>query len=643
MFKGSFGKLCSFPFGYFHRLLFLIFPFIFAFCSFSVAGKEDSLVLFSRLHTADPRQQLTTLQAIYGEFYAFYPLKGHPYMMKSLILARKLKDKKAEAEAYYAISSYYRKRNMFDSSFYFCRAGLDISTMINSGSLTAKGYSVMGHIYLDKGEKIKALDLLKKALTMDSTNETHVASCCYGLGLLYADAGCYDKSVYYYLTVLRIKEKENLLIDAAYLYCNLSGFYFQSHNGNEGFKSFEKALSLFRQEKYLKGEGYVYNLIGSRYYEQKEYDSAMKYYRKSLAINSLDTFTIRSGYSFNLTNIGDTWLKLKRYDSAGYYYTRALNFSSRDQDYIPMACTYLSMGELNMMLKKYPEAIRMLDEGLYYSKLANFRSQWEQAYNLLSTCYEASGDQVKALYYLKLRNAVKDSIFSLKAQQEVANMMIRYETDKKVAQIKQLDIESREKQKKIRIAGMIILLIVVVAGMAGCFLWLYYRRHLKPKVRALRFIQEKVTLEKAGDNRRLKTYNKILPPELKPIADKQSVQLNGKEDLITRLEELMIKEKIYLNEDLTLADTAQMLDSNTAYLSRLINEHYSFNFSAFINGYRVEEARRMILDDHFNNFSMEGISKSAGFRSKSTFNHVFKQVTGLTPTGFALRNGRKRA
>jgi len=104
----------------------------------------------------------------------------------------------------------------------------------------------------------------------------------------------------------------------------------------------------------------------------------------------------------------------------------------------------------------------------------------------------------------------------------------------------------------------------------------------------------------------------------------------------------LIRDKIYLNEDLTLAETARQLDTNTAYLSRLINDHYQVNFSVFLNMYRIEEAKKMILDDQFNNFSIEGIAKSSGFRSKSTFNQVFKNSTGLTPTEFAIQNGKVR-
>ena len=297
---------------------------------------------------------------------------------------------------------------------------------------------------------------------------------------------------------------------------------------------------------------------------------------------------------------------------------------------------------MNTQLKNYKNAIGFLNKGLFYSKLVNYRVQWEKAYTLLSECYAASGDHEKALVYLKKRNEIKDSIFTLKAHQEVANMMIKYETEKKDKQIKILNVDSREKQAKIRMAVFLILVIISLAGLLAYLSWYYYRKKLMPKVRSLNFIQEKISIEREGDNRRLRVLDKVLPPELKPFTERQPEVSGSIEDLIVLLEAMLLKDKIYLNENLTLAETAHMLDTNTAYLLRLINEHYQVNFSAFLNRYRIEEAKKMILNEKFNNLSIEGIANSSGFRSKSTFNQVFKSSTGLTPTEFALRNGKIR-
>jgi AraC-like DNA-binding protein len=222
-------------------------------------------------------------------------------------------------------------------------------------------------------------------------------------------------------------------------------------------------------------------------------------------------------------------------------------------------------------------------------------------------------------------------------------MMIKYESQKKDEQISLLNDDSLAKQKKIRIALLTILAILSLSGLLAWLTWLYYRKKLMPKVRTLDFIEEKISSVKEGDNRKMKALNKILPPRHKLVTTLPPAEPEADKDLMDDLENLVIRDKIYLDENLTLAETAHRLNTNTSYLSRFINDHYQVNFSAFLNGYRIEEAKRMILDEKFNNFSMEGIAKSSGFRSKSTFNQAFKNSTGLTPTEFAVRNGKVRA
>lgn len=609
----------------------------------AAAQKLDSATLFSRSVSGDETVRLAALKVIYSEYYRFYPVKANPYVIKAIALAKKLKDKSAEAEATYALSYYYQCRSLLDSAYYFCNVGLDLSSLTGSSSLMAQGYSELGEIYRLKGETVKAVEFLKKSLNLDSSNQSLVSSNCFSLGILYGDAGCPEKSVYYHLKALKIKEAQKKWIDAGYLSVNISGFYFQSGYKEKGYLAWGQALDYFRKGKYIKGEGYVYNIMGMTYLEKSEYENALKYFRKSLAINYLDTITVRSGFSFNLTNLGDTWMKLKRYDSAQFYFSRALAFSSRDQEYLPMACTYLSLGELYLHLKRYQAAIDFLNKGLYYSRLVNYRAQWEQAYNLLSECYNQTGDHEKALEYMKKRNGIKDSIFTLKAHQEVANMMIRYESQKKDQQISSLNEVSDAQQKKIRFAILAIFIMITVSGVGAYLIWFYYRKKVRPKVKSLEFIQDQISIEKEGDNRRLRALERVLPPELKPFHDDQARVNGDNKDLIVQLEAMMLTDKAFLNENLNLSEAARLLDTNTTYLSRLINEHYKVNFSSFVNRYRIEEAKKMILDAQFNNLSIEGIAKSSGFRSKSTFNQVFKQSTGLTPSEFALRNGRIRA
>ena len=58
------------------------------------------------------------------------------------------------------------------------------------------------------------------------------------------------------------------------------------------------------------------------------------------------------------------------------------------------------------------------------------------------------------------------------------------------------------------------------------------------------------------------------------------------------------------------------------------------SFPALVNNLRVSEARRMLADEKYRHYSIEGIARSVGFSSKSAFNVAFKKITGLTPSFF---------
>ena len=101
-----------------------------------------------------------------------------------------------------------------------------------------------------------------------------------------------------------------------------------------------------------------------------------------------------------------------------------------------------------------------------------------------------------------------------------------------------------------------------------------------------------------------------------------------------KLTDYMKSSKSYLNPDLSLPQLAAELNISSHYLSQVINEQFNLNFFDFVNRYRVEAFKEKIKDPEFRNYSLLGIAFECGFNSKSAFNRIFKQVTGLTPSQF---------
>jgi|GEM_PF-972392 len=98
-----------------------------------------------------------------------------------------------------------------------------------------------------------------------------------------------------------------------------------------------------------------------------------------------------------------------------------------------------------------------------------------------------------------------------------------------------------------------------------------------------------------------------------------------------RLLALMAAEQPWLEPELTLTELAQRLRTTPNVLSRVINAGCGQNFNDFVNTYRVQEARRKLADARYAHYSLVGVALESGFNSKSTFNRVFKKLTGQAP------------
>lgn len=108
-----------------------------------------------------------------------------------------------------------------------------------------------------------------------------------------------------------------------------------------------------------------------------------------------------------------------------------------------------------------------------------------------------------------------------------------------------------------------------------------------------------------------------------------------KKDLIKQsLLEVMEEQKPYLNPMLTITELAELLNSNQKYLSVVINDCFDKNFFTFINEYRVKEAIKLLSTSVGQQYSIEGIGKTVGFNSRSTFISAFKKQTNTTPSEY---------
>ena len=118
---------------------------------------------------------------------------------------------------------------------------------------------------------------------------------------------------------------------------------------------------------------------------------------------------------------------------------------------------------------------------------------------------------------------------------------------------------------------------------------------------------------------------------------KYIVTEDEKEDLIDCIKKTLQEKKIYTNPNLKIDQFAKKIHASPRKLSIVINEVTGENFINFLNKYRVEEAKKLLLRNRSAK-NLEEIYLQCGFNSRSTFFRAFKSVTGLTPIEFKTKN-----
>jgi len=100
-------------------------------------------------------------------------------------------------------------------------------------------------------------------------------------------------------------------------------------------------------------------------------------------------------------------------------------------------------------------------------------------------------------------------------------------------------------------------------------------------------------------------------------------------------------EKPYLNPDYSLQMMADDLKITREKLSYLINNEQQKNFYKLINEFRIAEVKEKLINPHFKHYTVLGIGLDCGFNSKTSFNRIFKEETGFTPSEYKKNKSEK--
>lgn len=259
------------------------------------------------------------------------------------------------------------------------------------------------------------------------------------------------------------------------------------------------------------------------------------------------------------------------------------------------------------------------------------------AYNFLSNSYHIAHDEANAQRYRLLYLEGKNELLTKRKLGGVNEALFHYELDKKNEQVREMAY--REQMKGRVMWGALAFAVVLLVVLA--LLWLNYRR---VQERNRQLYNKSLEMLRVDEEKRelIERLQQSLPAEeVSPYAPSEAPQREGKlgearqSDILHRVFLVMETSDEIYSPDFSLTRLAELVGDTRNNVSEAINLRYQGNFNALLNEYRIKEACRRFNDRaNYGQLTIEGIGQSVGFKSRSAFSTVFKQIVGLTPGAY---------
>ena len=367
----------------------------------------------------------------------------------------------------------------------------------------------------------------------------------------------------------------------------------------------------------------VYELLGLSSYRNENQQEAIKYYQLSRAYEyekgspSDISTAIYLQLSYSLTDSIDKVGELSQF---------IISEAKKRDYYNALGNAYRARGWYFAKTGIRDSAIFYLDKAFEHRQSLTEKSEASPGfYTYLYEVANILGDNERALKYLSLAHSqyVQLSRESDAAQMNQIRANLDYQIQKE--RIQKLSLANElEKVKNARqntiIGGITFLLLVVLT-----FLFYAHKKYTETQRSYRELVKKNIELDRL--------FKKLSQTEEK-LNLNNGYSIKTEENIYLCFKRLIEKEEIFKQPDITLSKLAKKLKTNTTYLSSIINNRFEGSFKSVINHYRINEARRLLILPEYSNFSIEGIAEEVGYKSRSSFYHSFKKVTGLTPTQY---------
>ncbi len=285
---------------------------------------------------------------------------------------------------------------------------------------------------------------------------------------------------------------------------------------------------------------------------------------------------------------------------------------------------------------KRTEAMNLLLQHEQFLRENEMSFEQLEALQLIRQHYEADGNKELADKYALQYYITKDEFFNKSKVGKMDQAKLNLELEQTRDRMQEMSY--RQRMQNIVMWGSIIIALLALALLG--VLWMNYRK----TCRTNRLLYEKNVALLAA-NQELRPVAAVTPVPDEPDepdepaedAEKSAADelTQADRDLMEKITAVMESSQEIFSEDFSRQRLAELVGSNSKYVSRAISASKRGSFYALLNEYRIKESCRRLMDrEHYGSYTIESIGYGVGFKSRSNFNAVFKDIVGLTPSAF---------
>lgn len=411
---------------------------------------------------------------------------------------------------------------------------------------------------------------------------------------------------------------------------------------------FEKAIVTAEQMLSLSKSHHItgmktmsaYNILGNGYKRLEKYEKALEYLHKlndygEQANNKKAIVTAQ-------VNIINIYYNMQDYDSTIKAATRFLE-SYPDIEKGKLEAI-INLGMAYVKKKDGEKAIPYLVEAKERAISQNRKQLLSSCHFYLAEAYALTGNFKESHKEQKAYSEINKTLTRQRTDANIRDVRHEAEKEKEVVKQKLASVINGSGKKDKILTGSSIILVFL-----GGMLFFYVKRKksveqesekIKQNYAALydEHLALKTKLKELAENREKEYADDERQAKASPQYKNSSLTQEDREHYMDLILDYMEKEKPYLDFDINQSELASKLSMSSHHLSEVLSICFEQNFYNFINIYRVNEAQRLMKNPKYNDYKILAIAYESGFKSKTSFNRVFKNHIGLTPTEYRNNN-----